>query len=152
MTIIGRATADPNTTITTDWRARIIDIHPADVRITDQDVTTLYPRARARRNASMIEVWVENSIYPHVPMLAFTAPIETIIEDNINPRYPRKQQYIELTVAVGLITVNVHIQPLAGCGCGSRLKVLPPTVGQQPLTAIEQTLKAHFPNAVVGYQ
>jgi hypothetical protein len=133
-------------TTQTDWRDRNIDVHPADVRITTGDTSTLYQRARVRTNQTYIEVWVEQALYPHQPMLVFTAPIIDIIESTLNPRYPRKRQYVELTVEIGLISADIHVQALPGCGCGSRLKQLPPTQHEiNNRTPIEQTLAAHFP-------
>ena len=103
---------------------RDIDIFPAKL-IADPDSAepTTYGKVRARLTVNNhLMVWQEQNSYPHEAALVIDTIVTNIRSNTIgNNSVVRRMQAITMTTQTGR---SLTITPQAGCGCGSRLKML----------------------------
>jgi hypothetical protein len=119
----------------------VFDVFPAKVVIDRYgQPRQMINKCRARAVGNTLEVWTENAIYPHEPVIAFTADILDEIDNSVSPNLPVRKQHVTLAISNGVVA----IQRDAGCGCGSRLRAIPHN-HLQPISSIHAAIQANWP-------
>ena len=122
-------------------RPRPIDVFPARVTITSIDGQVTFTRARVRTIHDKVEVWIEDTQFPHPVKLAYVASVDDIVESTIGTSMAIRNQ--NATLLTG--STAVEIQRENGCGCGSKLRTDLPRQGELSRDAIMQALYNNWP-------
>jgi len=89
-----------------------------------------YPKARVRTNSteSRIQVWINETAFPHRPVCVVDAPIVST-ETAYNQWAPMRDRHARWLVTMGApgedIAYVIEASALGGCGCGDPLRSLP---------------------------
>jgi hypothetical protein len=120
-----------------------LNVFPVKVTVGE----TTYDKALVRTDGTTVEVWVENGHYPHDPIRAFLEEVTQVTNNTLNPRYPVSKQSADIETASG----PIHVQRQGGCGCGSKLRSLPPTrfQSQHEQGTLAAAIRSHFPGAQI---
>jgi len=88
-----------------------------------------------------VEVWIEDTQFPHPVKLAYVASVDDIVESTIGTSMAIRNQ--NATLLTG--STAVEIQRENGCGCGSKLRTDLPRQGELSRDAIMQALYNNWP-------
>lgn len=122
-------------------KPRAIDVFPARVTIESPGGNVTYTRARVRTIHDIVEVWIEDTEFPHPVKLAFTADVDDIIESTIGTSMAIRNQHA--TMVAG--STAIAIQRENGCGCGSKLRTDLPRAGELSRNAVMQAIYNNWP-------